>query len=234
MFGIKTRLKRYFRTSRALKRNWHILRDEYGARRSFWNEQCLDGRGNHVPWFTYPAIEYLNQLDLSDMRVLEFGSGFSTLYWARRTKSVLSIEDNKAWYEKIKPQLPANVRYVHAPTHDDIVRTAAGLDDRFDLIVNDGLYRYDCAVASRPKLVDGGIVILDNSDWCPKTAAFYRESDLIEVDMAGFTPLNEYTHTTSFFFSRSVRLRPAHDRQPVLAVGGERVPEEDLQEFVRG
>jgi hypothetical protein len=234
MFGIKTRLVRYIRTKSTLRRNCRILRDTYGQRKSLWNEQCLDSSGNYVPWFTYPAIEYLNQLDLTGLRVLEFGSGCSTLYWARRAGSVVSIEDSKSWYEHMTPRLPENVQYIHAPTQDDIVRAASEAAGPFDIIVNDGVYRYDCALASRPKLADGGIVILDNADWCTRTSAFYRDSDLIEVDMAGFTPLCAYTMTTSFFLSRNMRLRPAHDCQPVLAVGGEHVTEEDLQEFVRG
>ena len=234
MFGIKTRLTRYLRTTAALRKNNRILRDDYGQRKSLWKGQCLDGAGNYVPWFTYPAIEYLNQLDLSHMRVLEFGSGYSTLYWARRTKQVTSIEDNKGWYKRIKQELPKNVEYIHAGSQDEIIKAAAALAGPFDLIVNDGVYRYDCAVTSRPKLADGGIVILDNSDWCTKTCGYYRDTDLIEVDMAGFSPLCEYPMTTSFFFSRSVRLKPAHDHQPVLAVGGEKVTEDDLYEFVRG
>jgi hypothetical protein len=134
----------------------------------------------------------------------------------------------------MKPRLPSNVEYVLAETMDDMVKAAQTLPGQFDLIVNDGLYRYDCAVASQPKLADGGIVILDNSDWCVRTCKFYRDADLIEVDMAGFSPLNEYPMTTSFFLSRSVRLKPAHEHQPVLAVGGEQVTEDDLYEFIRG
>jgi hypothetical protein len=234
MFGIKTRFVRFVRTQVALRHNCRILRDVYGQRRSLWNDECLDAAGNLVPWFTYPAIEYLNQLDLSDLRVLEFGSGCSTLYWARRAREIVSIEDNRSWYERTKPRLPGNVDYIHAPTRDEIVRAAAALTGPFDIVVNDGVYRYDCALASRPKLADGGMIILDNSDWCTRTSAYYRDSDLIEVDMAGFTPLCAYPMTTSFFFSRNVRLKSAHDRQPVLAVGGEPVTDEDLQDFVRG
>lgn len=234
MFGIKTRLKRYWNLRRVLARNWRTFRDEYGQRRALWEEQCVDREGNPVPWFTYPAIEYLNQLDLSHMRVLEFGSGGSTLYWARRAASVVSVEDSKSWYERMRLRMPQGVRYIHAPTQEDIVRTATEVEGPFDLIVNDGLYRYDCARATRSKLAPGGMIILDNSDWCTRTAEYYRESDLIEVDMAGFTPLCEYTMTTSFFLSRDVRLKPAHARQPVLAVGGEVVSDEALAEFVRG
>ena len=233
MFGIKTRLQRFYRTKKSIGKNYSILRDEYGQWNSFWNSKCLDKDGNFVPWFTYPAIEYIKQLDLSDKRVLEYGSGFSTMFWAKRTKSVVSIEDDKAWYEKLKPQLPANVNYIHVNNEQEYVGAVAKLEGQFDIIINDGIYRLSCAKASRPKLADGGIVILDNSDWCAQACAYYRDSDLIEVDMAGFTPLNAYPMTTSFFFSRSVKLKPAHDHQPVLAVGGQHISEDDLS-LVRG
>ncbi|MDB5322401.1 MAG: hypothetical protein JWN40_4032 [Phycisphaerales bacterium] len=233
MFGIKTRLQRFYRTKKSIGTNYSILRDEYGQWNSFWNSKCLDKDGNFVPWFTYPAIEYIKQLDLTDKRVLEYGSGFSTMFWAKRTKSVVSIEDDKAWYEKLKPQLPANVNYIHVNNEQEYVGAVGKLEGQFDIIINDGIYRLSCAKASRPKLADGGIVILDNSDWCAQACAYYRDSDLIEVDMAGFTPLNAYPMTTSFFFSRSVKLKPAHDHQPVLAVGGQHISEDDLS-LVRG
>ena len=233
MFGIKTRLQRYYRSKRAVGTNCRILRDDYGQWKSFWNSKCLDKDGNAVPWFTYPAIEYIKQLDLSDKRVLEYGSGFSTIFWAKRTKAVGSIEDDKSWYETLKPQLPANVNYIRVENQEEYVAAATKLDGQFDIIINDGIYRTSCAKASRPKLADGGIVIVDNSDWCAEACRFYRDSDLIEVDMAGFTPLNAYTMTTSFFFSRTVKLKPAHPDQPVLAVGGEHISDDDLS-LVRG
>lgn len=71
-----------------------------------WNAE--DKEGNPIPWISFPAYEYLEQLDLSDKTVFEFGSGNSTLYWAKRVKSVISIEDDKEWYEKIKTRIPSN------------------------------------------------------------------------------------------------------------------------------
>ncbi len=234
MFGIKTRLQRLYRTKKAVATNYKILRDDYGQWKSFWNSKCLDKDGIIVPWFTYPAIEYIKQLDLSDKRVLEYGSGYSTIFWANRTKGVVAIEDDKSWYEKLKPQMPTNVNYIRVENKEEYVAAVSKVEGEFDIIINDGIYRYDCAMASRAKLADGGIIILDNSDWCTKTCAYYRDTDLIEVDMAGFTPLNAYTMTTSFFFSRNVKLKPAHDRQPILAVGGEHVTEDDLSVYVQG
>jgi len=46
-----------------------------------------------------------------------------------------------------------------------------------------------------------------------------RQSNLIEVDMAGFGPINDYTSTTSFYFHRQFAAPPRADRQPVPGIG---------------
>lgn len=46
------------------------------------------------------------------MRVLEYGSGASTLAIAPLVKSVLSIEHNHEWFFKVKDQLPGNAHTV--------------------------------------------------------------------------------------------------------------------------
>ena len=51
------------------------------------------------------------------------------------------------------------------------------------------------------------MIIFDNSDWYPNTIDFLRENlDWIEVDFHGFSPINDYTLTTSIFINRNVRL----------------------------
>lgn len=54
-----------------------------------------DKDGGPVPWYTYPAVDFLSMLDFSDARVCEYGGGQSTLWWAARAKSVLSIEQDR-------------------------------------------------------------------------------------------------------------------------------------------
>ncbi len=59
------------------------------------------------------------------------------------------------------------------------------------------------------------MIILDNSDWYKNTAKLLRDKlDLIEVDFHGFGPINNYTWTTSIFFSRNFRFSPINDIQP--------------------
>ncbi|GAB3987129.1 hypothetical protein GCM10028807_06210 [Spirosoma daeguense] len=200
--------------------NYKILSGKYGHYKSAKNKQSIDQNGKPIPWYTYPMVEYLQQLDFSDKTVFEFGSGNSTLFWASRSKHVVAIEDDPAWYALIKPKLPANVTYLLVDSKDAYLKGIQQFPEPFDVIIVDGSHRYDCVVNSRPKLSDAGFMILDNSDWFVEATAFLRNSDLIEVDMAGFNPINGYATTTSIFFSRQVKLSPAGDKQPKTAIGG--------------
>ena len=88
--------------------NFNILASKYAQYKSIKNWNCADERGDKIPWYTYPAIEYLNNLDFSTKYVFEFGSGSSSIYWADKAKDVVSIEYNKVWYKKVKLNLKSN------------------------------------------------------------------------------------------------------------------------------
>src|SRR5215213_3851569 len=62
------------------------LEFRYGRFRSAGAGRSIDGHGTPIPWYSYPAIEYLKQLDFRDRTVFEFGSGNSTLFWAARAR----------------------------------------------------------------------------------------------------------------------------------------------------
>ncbi|HTF29276.1 MAG TPA: hypothetical protein VK625_10550 [Flavitalea sp.] len=55
-----------------------------------------------IPWLTFGAIHAIKKKLKPDMKVFEYGSGGSTLFWASRVKSVISVEHDKAWFLKIK------------------------------------------------------------------------------------------------------------------------------------
>lgn len=212
--------KRIGRAGKHTAMNTEILAKDFG----FWNTakewKCINAAGDPIPWYTYPAIEYIRQLDLSDKTVLEFGSGYSTLFWASRCKKVYAIEDDAKWHSIIAPEAPANVEYLLLEDRDAYVNAARSIgEEQFDVIIVDGSHRYQCAENSRPLLNPSGFMILDNSDWREETSRFLRDSDLIEVDMSGFGPINPYTWTTSFYLSREVRLKSAGARQPLHGIG---------------
>lgn len=79
-----------------------MWRQEYAIERTIDEKVCIDKDGNPIPWYTYPAIEYLSQFDYGDKKVFEFGCGNSSLFWAVRAQEVISIEDNPSWFENGK------------------------------------------------------------------------------------------------------------------------------------
>jgi hypothetical protein len=204
-------------------RVWKIMNIEYGHLRSVALDKPVTREGAPLPWYTYPAIDYLEQLDLSNKTVFEYGCGHSTLYWASRAAQVVSVEHNEEWYRLICSKLPSNCTLVLERESDAYAAAIDRFDQQFDVIVVDGLVkgrtRMKCTRAALPRLRDGGMIILDNADWLPESSRVLRQSDFIEVDMSGFAPINDYTHTTSFFLHRRFAFAPRHDRQPKPGIG---------------
>ena len=72
-----------------------------------------------LPWFSYAAIEFLDSYLKPHMNVTEYGSGGSTLFFARRAGFVHTIEDNRNWYQRVTQHLAerwvSNVNMVLRP-----------------------------------------------------------------------------------------------------------------------
>src|SRR5579872_1232732 len=168
-----------------------VLWRDYAHVQSVKSQRAVDAAGNPLPWYTYPAIEFVRQLDFSDRTVFEYGSGMSTLFWAGKAKSVVSVEDDEHWCATLKSMLPPNAELIHEP---DLSRFPDTITARgpFDVIVVDGpargRTRLKCCHAAVPRLREGGLIILDNSDWLPESAKTLRGYGLLEVDMTGFAP----------------------------------------------
>jgi hypothetical protein len=199
--------------------NYRILSIGFGQYRTIKRWDCIDSNDDPIPWYSYPAIEYIKQLDLSDKSIFEYGSGNSTRFWVDRCKKLVSVEDNKEWFDKIRARISPSVEYNLFEKKEDYIKSIRQFPDEFDVIIIDGSHRYDCAVEAIKKLRNDGFIILDNSDWKELTSKLLRDADLIEVDMSGFGPINGYTWTTSFYFRRNVQLSPAHERQPIHGIG---------------
>jgi len=180
-----------------------------GYMRSGRGDRIVDGTGNPLPWYTFSAIGYLDSLDLHGARVLEFGSGSSTRYWEQRGGTVVAVEHNVEWYRRMRPSLSPRTNYILA-TDEETYVAPVDADQRFDVIVIDGIHRRRCVESALRFRAEGGIVVLDNSDWMPELAARLRSGGLIQVDLAGFGPLLSHAWTTSVFLDG--QHPPAHVR----------------------
>jgi hypothetical protein len=204
-------------------RLYRILSVEYGHLKSAATYRSVDAAGNPLPWITYPAIEFLKQLDLSHKSIFEYGCGGSTVFWSRLARRVDSVEDNEEWCREVRAALATNCTLSLELRPADYVNAVAR-GGPYDIIVIDGHSRVKCSEVAPSHLKPGGFIILDNSDWFPDASANLRQARLIEVDMAGMAPISDFVSTTSFYFHREFRNEPKGDRQPLGAIGSRPKP----------
>ena len=73
--------------------------------RSEWLRSFQAGRNSvadEQAWITFPAIDCLKELIQPDFQVFEFGGGGSTLFFCRRAKHVVTVEDHAEWFSKLQ------------------------------------------------------------------------------------------------------------------------------------
>lgn len=228
---IRNLLRRWFPAWTTTFRACQILSRELGLLRSCREGQCVDAQGNCIPWYTYPAIEMLRQWDFRQCEVFEYGSGNSTQFWAKRAAKVHAIEENAGWYERVRSRMPANAECQLARKRQQYIDAPLALGKTFDVIIVDGRLREACAHVALQVLRPGGLIILDNSDWYHSAADVLRSTGLIQVDFTGFSPLNSFCSTTSFFLHREFRIPSASTRQPAPGIGSVAISRVDSVDF---
>jgi predicted O-methyltransferase YrrM len=107
--------------------------------------------GEILPWLTRPAVAEIQAWELGDSTVLEWGAGFSTLWWARRAKRVITIETDAAWIGQLKRLAVAaglaNIEFVSRSRRSaDYARVPETTVP--DVVVIDGLRRLECLKAA--------------------------------------------------------------------------------------
>lgn len=194
---------------------WFSIRT--GHFRSSFKMAAVDRHGQALPWYTYPCMYFLECRDFHDKKVLEFGAGQSTLWWARRAAEVVSFEGDPLWHDQLKPRLSKNVQLFLVPMESpaaclEAVRRIIRQQQlgSFDVIVIDGLYRTELIEDALDLRSDGGVIIADNSEGYGIRDGF-AASGLERVDFYGHAPGVVLPHCTSIFFSHeSFLFRPDH------------------------
>ena len=240
----RTELSRIIIKERNAKQFYHSIRRS-GLKRAIWVLNYIEGTLGGcesskcklpvdrfrcpLPWYTYPAIEYLQQFDFSKCDIFEYGSGNSSKFWAQRAQTVISVESDLKWYESGIHDLSSNQKLLLMTEKTEYVNALHLNDCYFDTIVIDGVYRFNCAIEAVKRINSGGIILLDNSDWFPNTAKFLRGAGFNQVDFIGVGPINSYAWCTSLFFQKQLAVPRRSDQEIVEVQGGiEQVSEEDM------
>jgi len=206
--------KRYVVTAWA---GWSVLSRDLGWTRSVLQRRAIDRVGQPLPWYTYPATEYLRTIDFSDARVFEYGSGHSSVFWARNAKEVHSVEDNPEWAAVIRAFSIPNLTVLDSHGRDDYVRMPDRVGGLFDVVVIDGKHRHDCVHVACRVSKPTGMIVFDNADWYPKACRQMRDNGWFQIDFAGFGPINSYRWNTSLFCKVQTHLVK---KEVVRPVGG--------------
>lgn len=125
------------------------------------------GMRPEIPWLGYRVVERIEQIINRSSSILEFGSGMSTIWLAKRCLELVSLESNQDWFVRVKKQLRlkninnVDIRFVEGSEYFSLERFP---NDYFDFVLIDGDYRNKCAQNCIKKLKHGGYIYLDDTD----------------------------------------------------------------------
>ena len=164
----------------------------------------VDKDGKPLPWYTYPFIEFINQRINSSMRIFEYGSGNSTLWWSDRVASLVACEHDEDWFKTISKKIPATVNYRHIRLQygGEYCKLISSFTSEFDCVIIDGRDRVNCAMNAIGALKENGIIIWDNSDRksYEEGYSFLLNNEFKRIDFWGIGPINTYSWCTSIFY----------------------------------
>jgi len=140
-------------------------------------------------------------------RGLEWGSGRSTTWLARRVAHLVSVEHNPAWHARIRAAIEArgmaakvDYRLIEAPT-DQMAEPPGHAyaavadeieDETLEFILVDGQMRLRCTQKALAKLKPGGLLVLDGANrYLPNrfdgdfTTIQHRRAEPLSADWQG-------------------------------------------------
>ena len=162
--------------------------------------------GSELPWMNYAVIAFLERRLNKNLSVFEYGSGYSTLFYARRVRNVISVEYDQAWIASIGPRLPpnANVLFVPDDVDGDYCRAIARSGDSFDVVVVDGKDRENCVKQSMQALSSRGVIVLDDSQRAKYAPAisYAQDNGYLTVDFEGLKPTESSWFRSTILYRR--------------------------------
>jgi predicted O-methyltransferase YrrM len=173
-----------------------------------------------LPWWTFAASQEVSTFlrQRPEARVLEWGSGSSTAWLAKRSASVTSIESDAQWAQMVSAAVLQHVTIIAPPVPGATTATGArskrwgyqsldftayvsaidSVPGDFDLIIIDGRAREECFERALPRLADGGVVVFDNTNRRRYRRVLRRHREDIGVRMfRGLTPILPWPSTTA-------------------------------------
>jgi hypothetical protein len=132
----------YFNERIVRQKNWlSLMYWRYRVLRPLIKLKYKTFRKKHYPspWLTPGSILFFEEWLTKDMKGAEYGSGISTLFFAKRSKQVVSIEHYKPWHDKVvdlfQEENITNVDYKFISPEEELRETYdTSVFEQFDLM----------------------------------------------------------------------------------------------------
>ncbi len=187
----------------------YFISKEYLSKKGWYESrflhQSIDENKDPLPWFTYSAINFIeNKLLIKPMKVFEYGSGNSTLWFSQRVKQVVSVENDADYYKQMYKvfDLMGNISHKLLVESDKYSSEILNYENEFDIVIIDGRERVKCTLNSIKALKPDGIIIFDNSERQQYKRAYdyLKDSGFKRIDFKGHAPIiHAETQTTVFY-----------------------------------
>jgi hypothetical protein len=205
--SIKQFLKRHFWYLMAI--NLLLIRKKSYLHSTGWIESIKRGYpcrtdGSELPWINYPVIQLLENRIKNDLRVFEYGSGYSTLFFARLANTVVSVENDHTWFDYMKARIPGNVTLLYRKKDKDGMYCRSISENRgdYDLVLVDGKDRENCVKQAFEFLSARGVILLDDSErpQYAESIGLLKGKGFRALTLEGLKPTGDESVSTTFFY----------------------------------
>ena len=160
--------------------------------------------GKPLPWMNYSVITFFDGHLEKNINLFEFGSGYSTLFFAERVEHVIAVEYDREWFTKIKCIAPQNVTIIFCEKDYDGIycHTIKEMNKLFDMIIVDGRDRVNCIKQAHNCLTSKGVIILDDSQRPQYKSGieFLLSNGFKNIEFEGLEPCGFSISKTTIFY----------------------------------
>ena len=175
---------------------------EQGWYLSYKSGSSVDKDNNPIPWMTYSFIDFIKERLNKELKIFEFGSGNSTIFFAGKIKKITAVEHNMKWYEEVKNKVPKNaeIKLITLADYENSII----IDEQFDIIIVDGERRNECIRNSIKALNKSGIIILDDSERedYKSGVKYLLDQGYKVINFWGVAPGTFFNKCTSIFYKQ--------------------------------
>lgn len=174
--------------------NFKYLAKDRAQYKSLKLGRPIDNKLNPIPWWTYPVIDYLNQFNFNEEIIFEYGPGNGTFWFVERgCKKIISIENEKNWYEELETKKQKNQILIYEENKDDYFSSILNYEST--VLIIDGKWRKEnvefiCANFEKIN-TNLKMIIIDNPDKFQLgelMKSITDSYDFIQADFFGFGP----------------------------------------------